>query len=534
MQANRPEALVLPSCSCQISNQILDLGWVGQFQRQWTLTNGPAPATRFFRLLLEPHLTRGRALVFIGEPLDFAAMRALTGDITTNTPMIYRPPREVWLDHLGNYDEQGRLTNSNQGALDGKYGKITSRTFHNIFLDLFPFPSITSPSNDFRVDYSGAANGLPRESIIWSSEAQIYHDLTEFRTRYFNDEFIDSLGLPAQTVQNLKHLQYRPDLMMSEPTEFHKPEIQIQESVDVEGGIRLHPERNFMESVARSRVAGVPEVAGLGPLSLFYDRGVMVGDYAGLMIFWLLGSNRGFPSDAFFNSGQGWKSNVLPAVNDGISAWTAFWLTGDPEVYRYADYAYRVGDRRPCGGTGVPCDKGRKLRNVMMYDEAVGPNGVFPFQGPADLNSSDGPLSADWACLYVAAIFYDIAFEAGLGFDKANRLFWKSISLINDSTNLPMKDFGGKILESARFFWPDPRPGRAGKSYYEEDIADVLNSRGLPTGAATDFRTQLPPAIGHTRASTCASKTARAARSSTTGRCSCPCSRRRFSTLRFR
>ena len=100
----------------------------------------------------------------------------------------------------------------------------------------------------------------------------------------------------------------------------------------------------------------------------------------------------------------------------------------------------------------------------MMYDEAVGPDGVFPFLGPSDLNSFDGPLGSDWSALYVCAIFYDIAFEAGLGFDKANRLFWKSISLINDSSYLPMKDFGEKILEAARFFWPDPRPGRTARS----------------------------------------------------------------------
>ena len=50
VQGPRPDALALPACSCQISNQILDLGWVpASGTAQWTVTNGPASA-RFFRL----------------------------------------------------------------------------------------------------------------------------------------------------------------------------------------------------------------------------------------------------------------------------------------------------------------------------------------------------------------------------------------------------------------------------------------------------------------------------------------------------
>ena len=51
-------------------------------------------------------------------------------------------------------------------------------------------------------------------------------------------------------------------------------------------------------------------------------------------------------------------------------------------------------------------------------------------------------MASDLASLYVAAIFYDIANEAGLGVHKADLLIWKTISLITDNVNFPMRAFG--------------------------------------------------------------------------------------------
>ena len=85
VQGARPDALTLPACSCQISNQILDIGWVQPARTaQWTLTNWSATPARFFRLEFEPFLNRGRALVFKDGPLDFDAMRATYGSITNS------------------------------------------------------------------------------------------------------------------------------------------------------------------------------------------------------------------------------------------------------------------------------------------------------------------------------------------------------------------------------------------------------------------------------------------------------------------
>ncbi len=67
--------------------------------------------------------------------------------------------------------------------------------------------------------------------------------------------------------------------------------------------------------------------------------------------------------------------------------------------------------------------------------------------------------------------------------------------LVTDNVNFPMRAFGAKVQEAARALWPDPRPARAGLSLYEEDINDVLTSRGIPLNRVSDFRTNLPLAL---------------------------------------
>ncbi len=60
----------------------------------------------------------------------FDAMRRTYGDITNNaqnpdgatntTPIIFKPPVELWLDNLGTYDTNGVLVGGNDGRLNGK------------------------------------------------------------------------------------------------------------------------------------------------------------------------------------------------------------------------------------------------------------------------------------------------------------------------------------------------------------------------------------------------------------------------------
>jgi hypothetical protein len=43
-----------------------------------------------------------------------------------------------------------------------------------------------------------------------------------------------------------------------------------------------------------------PGFSSIPPLSIAYDTEVSMCDYLGLVAFWVLGTNTGFPSDAFF------------------------------------------------------------------------------------------------------------------------------------------------------------------------------------------------------------------------------------------
>lgn len=128
-----------------------------------------------------------------------------------------------------------------------------------------------------------------------------------------------------------------------------------------------------------------------------------------------------------------------------------------------------------------------------MHDEAVNNgDGVFPFIFyPAGVGQHDGPLGSDWAALYFAAIFYDIAHEAGMGVHKADLLFWKTLSLITDTNSFniyTMRMFGSNVMDATRALWPDGR--------YTNDVADVLTSRGITLFGATNFRSNLPPVVG--------------------------------------
>jgi hypothetical protein len=124
-------------------------------------------------------------------------------------------------------------------------------------------------------------------------------------------------------------------------------------------------------------------------------------------------------------------------------------------------------------------------------------DGVFPFSIPGGFTQLNGPAGAQIAGMFFAAVFYDIANEAGLGVYKADQIAWKMVSLITNNTQFGFADFGRTVQQAARALWPDPRPGRAGLSLYEEDLVDVLTSRGIPMNGVSDFKTNLPAAIGH-------------------------------------
>jgi hypothetical protein len=313
-----------------------------------------------------------------------------------------------------------------------------------------------------------------------------------------NDAFVDELGLPPEIAANLKQRQFRPGLVVNgTPGRNGLTILEVLEATDA-SSIELLQAPNLAQFSAKTRGSYL-NYDSLPPWSVTYDSGVSVGDYAGLMASWVLGTNTGFPSDAFYGGGTAWQSNVLSPISNGLSAWVAYLISGNAEVYRQNDYGKRIWAGRPCGGTNIPCDKGENIRNVMMFDEAnTTKDGVFPYTIPSGNINLDGPAAADLAALFIAGTLYDIANEAGLGLHKTDLLIWQTISLSSNYVTFPMRAFGAKVQEAARALWPDPRPGRAGLSLYEEDVADVLTSRGIPLNGVADFRTNLPPAIGPT------------------------------------
>lgn len=111
-QADRPETLFTQSQPVELARA--PVSGLGEFR----IPINPGAPTKFYRLLVEQWLSRGKALVFVNGPVDFAAMRQMYGDITnlsvvaytnqfggkeyTNqtTPIIFKAPVEVCLEHL--------------------------------------------------------------------------------------------------------------------------------------------------------------------------------------------------------------------------------------------------------------------------------------------------------------------------------------------------------------------------------------------------------------------------------------------------
>jgi len=423
--------------------------------------------------------TTGQVLVFADGPIDFT-----TGQ--------FKAPVEKTIANLGQYDANGNLVGSNNGLLTGKWGSTEIYSLDEVSPVLYGHlgnvSDLSSATNDFRVDYTGATQANPRNGVLHSAQAHFYYWIDDYRRRFLTDSFIDSLELPAQSAENLKNLQYRPDLVTTPPPLLAKPVLRMDEVVTSTGEVYFQIS-NYYIAAARSR-ANISNLASLPPFSPAFANESVVGDYVGLASTWIVGFN------TIWTPGFGnWQQNILAPLSDGFSGWAAYRTSGNSEVYKYAAYSERTWRQTPCGGTNVPCNKGYNLRNVMMFDEVVSnADGVFPYSPPSSWVQGQGPISEELASLFFGAVFYDIANEVGLGMLKTDMLAWKTISLITNPTTFTVRDFGAKIQTAARALWP--KPGNPAQSIYEQDLVDVLTSRGIPVNGVADFRTNLPAAIG--------------------------------------
>ena len=208
----------------------------GSGQGQFTVPINLAAPSQFYRLLLEQWPSRGKVLIFTNGSYNFAAMAASAagGIITTSTPVIYNTPQLAWVDNLGAYDSNGIWTGSNSNHLIGKYGdtEIMSADEYAISDPNWPnIPELLGVNNDFSVDYSGQGSAPNREAILWSSEAQFYYNINDYRSRILNNQFIDSLGLSGSNKSNLKDHQFRPDLSMGGGEVHAKPTLRTLENL---------------------------------------------------------------------------------------------------------------------------------------------------------------------------------------------------------------------------------------------------------------------------------------------------------------
>lgn len=436
--------------------------------------------------------TRGKGLVFIDGPMDFEAMKSSAGasGLTQDTPPIYKAPTEVCIDNLGTYDrETGEMLTGSDGYLTGKYAKTAVLAIEGRW-DNKPTRFRASDGNNFSVNFRGDSSVPARKAIVASGEVQTYYDINKFRSTLFNEAFIRELNLPEETEKNLVYRQIRSDLNIPGLGGMKSDDVPIIQAFEATNpaGIQLYPPDNGMRVWINNKLEAANPIA-----SMAFDSEAFLGDYAGLLGFWVLGSNAGFPPDNFYGGDPSWNSktaNVLSPLSNALSAWVGYRVGGNSEVYKSLGYSLRIWGNRPCGGTGVPCDKGQNIRNIMMFDEGDNSkSGVFPFYfAPAGLTNLDGPVSSDIAALFIAAVFYDIAHEAGLGLHKTDLIVWKTLSLITDGENFTMRSLGQKIQEATHELWSDGR--------YDQDIADILTSRGIPVNGVDDFRKNLPPAIG--------------------------------------
>lgn len=435
----------------------------------------------------EEYNSRVRSACGSDASITRARAKVFTGDVMNWNTFQFNTPQEVCIDNLGTYDvNSSDRTGSPDSYLTGRFLFSNNTSINNPGQGLPLVSRFQSGNGDFRVNYDGSGSTPARESLLWSSEAQMYYDINRYRSIYLNDAFIEALNLPYELKMNAMYRQYRPDLNTGSGISVspNKPTMIALENYSAYGS-SIYQEANAVSVTLRTRGPYL-NYASLPPLSRAFDAGETVGEYAGLVASWILGSNQGFPSSSFW--GTQWQTNVLAPVNDGLNWWVAYRYTGQTEVTRYSAYALRTWAGRPCGGTGIPCSKGENIRNVMMFDEQdTSKDGVFPYSLPTGLAEFDGPVGSNLAGMYFAALFYDISKEAGLGDYKADLLFWKTLSLITSVSSLSVRQFGAKILEAAQALWG---------GIYDQDIIDVLTSRGIPMNGTANFRNLLPAAIG--------------------------------------
>lgn len=424
-----------------------------------------------------------------------------------NGPIYDSTPQDLCTGNLGSYDSNtGAFTASNYDTSRSAFiltGKYLSTDLQSLPPTLGRFQSST---NDFRISPTGDSSANARSSTLWSSEAHLYYFINRYRSEKLTDAFINSLSLGAAEAANLLFRQYRPTLQGI--VNARLPYVYANEVSAATVASSSVAQNDLFLSVR-------PRVAATDPLdSLAMDPGYVIGLYTGVLSNWITAGTAQWVSDPTWGNigNTSWQSDIRPAILEGFKLWNGYRFTGKTELNRYAMLALRRWAATTCSTPSTPdCDKGWNIDNAMMYLDTADPalnnpsnpnwpasnsddTLLFPYKVRSGVGTNHfGPQNGSLGGMFVAAIFYDISLEVGLGDEKADLLFWKTMSLIDPSQVISMTTFGQMIQQAARALWPS---STAGQSWYEQDLVDVLTSRGLRMNGVTNFVNNLPPALG--------------------------------------
>ncbi len=419
--------------------------------------------------------------------------------------------KEICVGNLGQFNpttgiQTGTNYNSTLRAyvLDGKF--VKTAVPQNSLI-----PRFSNAANDFRLNPAGSAHVPARQSSIWSSEAHLYYYINNYRMQILKSGHIQSLGLSATAANKLLNQPVTAEVR--ELTTFAPFSTSIVDN------------KLIVPTKQRSEVTDALN-------SFAFDPEYVVGEYAGLVANWISSSGATWPIDPNFgniSAANAWRNDVRPAILEGFKLWAAHRYSGRTELYKYASRVMRRWNNRTCDTPStVPCNKGRSIDNVMMYSDTANPFTNTPASGaalddtilfPYMTNMNDmtapgnrtavaaadfGPKNAALAGMFVAGVFYDISKEAGLGAEKSDKIFWKTMSLIDPGQPMNMTQFAATVQQAARALFPATT---GGLSLYENDIVDVFSSRGVRMNGNTgsflnnrysDNSLVIPVALGQT------------------------------------
>lgn len=429
--------------------------------------------------------SRGTALVFLGDPL------------IEIEPGIYdyRNLSRVCLDDIGVFSStDGSYLSDNYDAVEdsyvlkGRYTDVIEGYFSPIFARWDG-----GAENEFEADFMNPT-GEPTEALIQNSAANLYYHVTNFRNNFFNAQFIEDLDLDPQIEANLLYAQHRVGGFNGLPSDESLFIYDMREGTGF-GGVAIDPLQNAIFMSARTLRFGQE---GTFPVSGAFDPGLIVGEYAGLMAFWVSSFNDLWPGDSFCQSD--YPTNMTSCLNDAAEYLTAAYYLQDSHVHRTNGFTAREWDERSCDDpdniSSPPCDRGIIIDHSMLYSEAeisAGETEFYPFDYPVPgaLQGGNSPTT-ERPSIFIAGVFYDLAMEAGLGWRKSYLLFWKTMSMLIQAGDTTMSEYGEAIVVAAQTLWPNG----PGLGLYDDVIKESLNSRGILIDGATSLLDRLPPAIG--------------------------------------